>query len=214
MRLSPFVPVVLVLALSFSPVASAKKAIPEIQKTGIVEFDPTFMKAKTIEDSLDTIHTTLKSANQDLATTLALPKNTSLADSLAELKKKANNKVKTTLEDGKWPKLSATDAVPSDVQAGIDAVNNLTAGLKTSWTTLVAMPDQTKALVKSAKAFPSQLNLDLITKNNLTMTDLPKVSKKLVNNLKAVKATPKRVKTVTSQTLNMGEQVLTAFPEK
>lgn len=211
MRLSSVL--VLGLGLLLSPAALAKK-IPEIKKTGISEFDPTFMKAKAIHDDLDTVHGSLKSANQNLAATLALPKETKLSDSLAELKKRAGNKVETVLEDGRWPKLQATDALPSDVAAGVEAVNSLVDSLKNSEQTLVGMPDAARAVLASAEKFPSQLGLDLLTKNDLSAGELPSVAKKLKNNLKAIKATPERVERVTKQSTNMAGQVLEVFPAK
>ena len=203
----------LCLGLMVSVPAYAKK-LPEIHKTGINEFDPTFMKAKTIHTDLDTVRSSLKTANKNLATTLALPETTSLSDSLAELKKRGNNKIQTVLEDGKWPKLSATDAVPSDVSAGIEAVNGLVDALKTSEATLASMPEASKALVSTASKFPSQLNADMLTSNNLSLIELPSLGKKVKNNVKAVKGTPERVERVTDLTVNMTGQVIKAFPVK
>lgn len=206
-----FTSLALVLGLMFSTAAFGKK-LPEIHKTGISEFDPTFMKAKAIHTDLDTVRSSLKTANKNLATTLALPENTSLSDSLAELKKRSNNKISTVLEDGKWPKLSATDAVPSDVAAGIEAVNSLVDALKTSEATLADMPEASKALVSTASKFPSQLNAGMLTSNNLSLSELPSVGKKVKNNVAAVKGTPERVERVTDLTVNMTTQVVKAFP--
>lgn len=211
MRLSTLVS--LCLGLALSPAALADK-LPEIRKTGIQELDPTFMKAKAIHDDLDTVQSSLKTANKNLATTLALPANTSLSDSLKELKKRGNNKIETVLEDGKWPKLKATDAVPSDVSAGIEAVNGLIDALKTSESTLRDMPAASKAVVSSAEKLPSKVGLQTLTSNNIPITKLPSTAKKVKNDIKAVKATPQRVERVTKQTANMATQVLEVFPAK
>lgn len=205
----------LLFALVLSPDALAGKTankIPEIEATGIAEFDPTFMDIKAIHADLDTIQASLKSSNQNLATALNLPRNTNLHKSLATLKKQANNKLEYTLEDGNWPKLRATDAVSSDVQRGIDAVNGLVDNLKTSSVSLAQMPDQCKDLVDTAHEFPGQLNLDLLAKNNLTVDKLPTVAKKLKNNMKAVNATPDRVERVNTQVSNMLTEVSHTFP--
>ena len=199
--------------LTFSSAAFADK-IPDIKKTGIKELDPTFMKAKAIHDDLDNIHSSLKSANTNLATALSMPANTSLSDSLTELKKRGNNKINTVLEDGKWPKLKASDAVPSDVQAGIDAVNSLIDALKTSESTLAGMPAASKELVASAEKLPNKVGLKTLTSNNISITKLPKVGKKVKNNMKAVKSTPERVERVEKQTTSMATQVLEVFPAR
>lgn len=215
MRAAQIVALMFALVLSPEALAGKKKSnkIPEIQKTGISEFDPTFMDVKSIHDDLDTIRSALKSGNQNLATALDMPRETSLDESLAELKKRANNKINYTLENGAWPKLKATDAVPSDVQAGIDAVNNLVDSIKTSSETLAAMPAKAKELGITAAAFPADLNMDLLTKNNLTVDKLPTIAKKLKNNAKAIKATPERIERVTDQTVNMVTKVTAAFPK-
>ena len=204
----------LLLGLSLSPSALAGSKIPEIHKTGIKEVDPTFLKAKAIHDDLDTIHRSLKTANNNLATALNLPKETSLNQSLTELKKRGNNKINTVLEDGRWPRLKATDAVPSDVQDGIDAVNSLVDALKTSEATLKDMPAASKELAASAQKLPGRVSFSSLSQNNISITKLPKTAKKFKNNMKAVKATPERVERVERQTTSMATQVLEVFPAK
>lgn len=209
MRLVP----VVALFLALSSNAQAKKnEIPDIKKTGIEEFDPTFMKVKAIHDDLDAIHASLKGSNQSLASALNLPKSTSLDDSLAELQKRAGKKINRTLEDGQWPKLEASDAVPSDVAAGIDAVNSMVDNLKSSYTTLKDMPEASKAVISSAQKLPSKLSLSTVTDSGLGLADYPKVWKKVRNNAKAVKATPERIERVTDQTMNMANKVTKTFP--
>lgn len=209
MRFAPFA--ALALALLLGPSADAEK-IPEIQETGIAEFDPTFLSAKAIDESLVTLGRTLKSANQNLATALALPQTTSLDNSLAELKKRAGNKVTATLESGRWPKLTANSAVSSDVGAGIEATNALVSDLISATDTLNGLPKESADLLGKARAFPDQLKPELLTKNNLSVLQLPKINEKLVNNLKAIEATPERIKGVTDQTMNMTARIVEVFP--
>lgn len=205
---------VLLLALALSSTAEAKKKkdIPDIKKTGIEEVDPTFMKVKAIHDDLDSIHASLKSSNKNLASALNMPAQTSLDESLAELQKRAGKKVNKTLKNGTWPHLEATDAVPSDVQAGIDAVNSLVDNLESSYGTLKAMPEASKAVLSSAQNLPGKLSLSSLSDNGLGLADYPKVWKKFRNNMKAVKATPERIEKVTDQTVNMAGKVSKAFP--
>ncbi len=203
-------------ALSMSGPVSAKDKgdapkYPEIKLVNISQFDGVLGDAKSIHDSLATIETTLQTANKSLATTLKLPETTSVEDSLAELKKRANNKISVGLEKGRVPKLKPTDAVPSDVQEGIDAVNKMMDDMAASLEAVEAMPPKVAELIGAAKSFPGQINADLLKQNNLAPTDLPKVTKTLGSDVKAIEATPERIKGVTDQTMGMFSKVQSAF---
>ena len=203
-------------ALSMSGPVSAKDKgdapkYPEIKLVNISQFDGVLGDAKSIHDSLATMEATLQTANKSLATTLKLPETTSVEDSLAELKKRANNKISVGLEKGRVPKLKPTDAVPSDVQEGIDAVNKMMDDMAASLEAAEAMPPKVAELIGAAKSFPGQINADLLKQNNLAPTDLPKVTKTLGGDLKAIEATPERIKGVTDQTMGMFTKVQSAF---
>jgi len=184
---------------------------PEIKLTKIQEFDPTLSKAKDIHTTLEGVENKLHDANKGLVATLNLPETTSLDDALAELQKRANNKIKVAM-NGKVPKLQASDAVPDEVQKAIDTVNGMTDDLGASLTQVEAMPAEVTQLVNDVKGFPAQLNLDLIKKNNLQPTELPKITKALGQDVKAIEATPERIKGVTTETLGLFTKVQKAFP--
>lgn len=196
---------------SFAKDKGDEPKYPEIKLTKIAEFDPTLSDAKSIHDSLSVMETKLRDANKGLATTLKMPETTSIDEMLGELKKRANNKITVGLEKGRVPKLKASDAVPSDVQAGIDAVNAMMDDLGAGLEQVEAMPAKVQGLISSAKSFPGQLNPDLVKKNGLTAAELPKIAKTLGTDVKAIEATPERIKGVTDQTLNMFSKVQSTF---
>lgn len=204
------------LSLSGSSLAGGKDKgaepkYPEIKLVSISQFDGVLGDAKGIHDSLAAMETKLQNANKSLAATLKLPETTSVEDSLAELKKRANNKINVGLEKGRVPKLTASDAVPSDVSEGIDAVNKMMDDMAASLEQAEAMPPKVAELITAAKAFPGQINADLLKQNNLAPTDLPKVTKTLGADVKAIEATPERIKGVTDQTMGMFSKVQSAF---
>lgn len=202
------------LSLSGASLAAPKDGdapkYPEIKLVKIQEFDPTLSDAKAIHDSLASIEKTLTDANKGLAATLNLPETTSVDDCLGELKKRANGKLRVAMK-GRVPKLEATDAIPSDVQAGIDTVNKMMDDLGSGLEQVEAMPPKVAGLVSSAKAFPGQLNVDLLKKNNVAPTELPKIGKTLGADIKAIEATPERIKGVTDQTMNLFNKVQSTF---
>lgn len=206
----------LAISLSGSSLAGeAKKGeapkYPQIQLTKIQEFDPSLTKAKGIHERLEATENKLQNANKSLAATLKLPETTSIEDSLAELRKRADNKIELALEKGRIPRLKPTDAVPSDVQQGIDTVNGMMDDLGASLEQIEAMPTEVDALIKEVQTFPSQLKPELLKKNNIAVTELGKLTKTLNADLKAIEATPERIKAVTDQTMNLFGKVQKAF---
>lgn len=206
---------VLTLGLLLSAPVSAKDKegapkYPTIEMTGVKEFDGVFEKGKNIHDTLATAENKLTEANKNLATTLGVPETTSIDEMLGELKKKANNKITVAMEGGK-PKIKASDAVPEDVQKGIDAVNQMVDDLQASLDAMKDLPPQVQELITSAKGFPSQLKPELLTANNLTAKEMPKVAKTMNSDIKAIVATPDRIKGVTDASLNIFQQIQAAF---
>lgn len=207
-------------ALSFSAPTFAKKggddaaqeekSYPVIEATGIAEFDPTFMRAKAIHDTLDTTKARLVSSNKSLAAALALPETTSLDQALSELKTKANGKIKVAM-NGKTPKLTPSEAVPPEIQTAIDAVNKMVDDMSAALGQLEQLPGEATAVVAACKDFPSQLGPDLLAKNNLKATDILKVTKLVKADMSAVTATPQRLADVTGQILGLFSKVQSVF---
>ncbi|MFN7146090.1 MAG: hypothetical protein ACK4YP_20125, partial [Myxococcota bacterium] len=105
--------------------ASTKQdTLPKIEATGIAEFDDVFLKAKAIHDTLDAEDTKLKEARKQVSVALGVAEDQPFKTALDDLKVKANGKIKVALK-GKMPRLVPTEAVPENVQVGIDAVNKL-----------------------------------------------------------------------------------------
>ncbi|MDP2312594.1 MAG: hypothetical protein Q8P41_06780 [Pseudomonadota bacterium] len=168
--------------------ASAKETpLPKIEATGIAEFDSVFMKAKTIHDTLDVEDTNLKEARKQVALALGVAEDAPLKTAFDDLKTKANGKLKVALK-GKMPRLEATDAVPENVQAGIDAVNKLLDVSEHMIDAGVELVPQAKELATACAGFPAKL-----TTMGLDPMKLMESSKKVGNNVKATGATPDRV---------------------
>ncbi len=167
--------------------AAAKDELPKIEPTGISEFDSVFMKAKAIHDTLDTEDAKLKEARKALATTLGIAEDAPVKTALDDLKGKANGKIKAVM-NGKTPRLQPSEAVPDNVQAGIDAVNKLLDASEQMIDKGAELYPQSKELAAAAAAFPAKL-----TTMGLDPMKLMEASKKVGNNVKATGATPERV---------------------
>jgi hypothetical protein len=144
---------------------------PVIEMTGFASFDEVFTKVAAIDEQLSTARKMLTTANNDLNTALELEKGTPLKDGLADLRSKADGKLAVAME-GTVPKLSATDAVPANVQAAIDAVNGMVAGITGSIEALTAIPAEAAALATETAAFPARIKEEA-TAAGLKPTEIP-----------------------------------------
>ena len=168
------------LALLAAPVAHAKKEKDEgIMEVGIVTFDRVFADVAKIDTKLTNTQAWLATARTNLNTSMGLKEGTTIRNGIAELKARAGDKV-ALVTKGNVPTLEAKEAVPTDVQKGIDAVNSLSTNLTKSIAELASIPADARALVTKTKTFPADLQKEL---KEGSLID------KLVAGPKAVKAT-------------------------
>ena len=156
--MSRFASFLVLFALVFGFLAApahAKKSANRIQTTGIRSFDKVFSQVADIDDRVRSARKTRKSGHQQLASALALPENTSFSEALAELKERGAGKIKLVM-DGERPTLKATDALPSDVSAALDAVNQATADYTAALAALEGTPATLKKLNKQVAKFPGR----------------------------------------------------------
>jgi predicted HAD superfamily Cof-like phosphohydrolase len=187
---------------------SAKEApLPKIEATGIAEFDAVFMKAKTIHDTLDAEDKQLVEARKQVSIALGVAEDQPLKTAFDELKKRANGKLKVALK-GKMPRLEATDAIPENVQTGIDAVNKLLDAGEHAIDTGTQLVPEAKALADACVAFPGQL-----AGMGLDPMKLMESSKKVGNNVKATGATPDRVDRLVKTSEGVFTDVKSTFGE-
>lgn len=213
-RLALFVGLSLVsLSLVHAPEALAGKKeksaeeekLPQIVATGIAEFDDVYMKAKKIHETLDAEDKSLASARDGVNTTLGVAQDAPLKTALEDLKTKAAGKVKVTMK-GKTPRLEPSEAVPENVQAGIDAVNKVLDAGDHAVTTAMELKPEAEGLVKSAMAFPAKL-----PGMGLDPGKLLDARKKITDNNKAVTATPDRIERVGKTTQGIVGDVTGVF---
>lgn len=180
--------------------------LPKIQMTGISEFDSVFSKAKAIQDSLDTAHTELSTAQGHLATELGLANTTTVMDSLKDLESKASHKVSVAMK-GSTPSLKATDAVTPDAQKGIDAANALFETSEKTATTAKGLLPQSQELVGACIDFPGKV--PGLVNDPLAAAKALKV---VGSNLQAIKGTPDQITRLTGDIEKMWSDVKAAFP--
>lgn len=188
--------------------ASAKEpALPKIEATGISEFDSVFMKAKAIHTTLDAEDAALKGTRKDLAVVLGIAEDAPIKTALDDLKVKANGKIKVVLQ-GAAPRLEPSEAVPENVQAGIDAVNKLVDAGAHAVSTAVELRPEAEALAGACADFPERL-----TSMNLDPMKLIESTKKVTGNVKVTTATPARIDRLVKTSEGVFLDVTTTFAQ-
>jgi len=199
----------LLAGLMFAPVAEAKKdkadpaaetmtevpEAPTIEDTGVPAFDAVFAEVSGIHGSLDEARTRLAAANNSVVMALKLPADASLDDALSELKDKAGGDI-AVIMNGTVPTLSASNALPEDISAAIEAVNAAVQEVAQAQESLAALPDQTAALVEQVKAFRTQLNPTLMVESGLERSEMPRIASTTKKNVEATVATHARIMAV------------------
>lgn len=190
-----------------------KKKNVNVELTGVRAFDDVFVRVREIDRRLNKAEKLLRTGRQDLNTALGLKKKSTFTQGIAELRKRADGKLAVVMKGNK-PTLQATDAVPTKVQAGIDAVNRLTNNISTSMEELAGVPKEARALVQQAQVFPQRLKQELEADPITTLFKAPKVAKTLKGNLKVTSELPKRSTKVMGRMNDMVTVVRKEFPLK
>jgi hypothetical protein len=171
----------------------------KIELTGIASFDKIFKKARTANKKLKSAEKNIRSSKRALRSALKLGKKATYMDGLKELKAKAKGKLKVVMVGG-VPTLKAKEAIPSDIQAGIDAVNRLTKTIPATIRDMKAVASASRKMVKHSKDLTKNLQKEVMAKSGsglITMVfKLPKVAKTSTNNVRVITRMPGRAKNV------------------
>lgn len=190
---------------------SSKKSDAGIWEVGIDSVDAVFADVGRIDSRLNSARKLLKGARGDLNTALGLKSKTTLPKALAELNKRANGKIKV-VKKGKTPTLAASDAVPTDVKRGIDAVNGFTGDITQSLADLADASKTAVALTRKAKDLPSAVRKDLAKGSVIDKAIAgPKMLKAVNHNMSITKALPKKTDRVVGRLNNIQSSVVTEF---
>lgn len=199
-----FVPVCLAVLLSGgSALAKGTRETPEgIELTGIKSFDKVFRKVDGIDQRLTNAERDLQSGQQQLNTSLELKRGAPFSDAIAELKERAEGKLELSVSTMSAPTLSTTDAVPSNVQRSVDALNALTLDVTSALDELSGIGPEIDALVRKTGDMPANLREEFKKDSGSLLSmlfELPKTSKTLSHDLAVTRELPGRAVAVTEE---------------
>ena len=178
-----------------------------IKTTGIADIDALFEKANAPIASIKTARTAIDSLGTNLTTALGLPAGTPFKDALADLKTKAEGKITVAMNEQGMPELKPSDAVPANVQAGIDAVNGGITDVQTAAAALVEIPNQMKELIAQAQSF----NPKSLMSAGVKPTEAPKIMKTIMGNINVLTKAPEEVKLLGDAVTGLKADIQAAF---
>ncbi len=185
--------------------AATEPVALEMKTVGVPDVDNVFTAANEPLKSISDAKMKLESLNKNLATALALPEGTPFADALNDLKAKGEGKIQMAMDEKGMPKLSASDAVPANVQTAIDAVNTGVSDLQAAVALLAAVPDQCKAVASSATGIsPSSFT-------GASPTQVPKMMKTVQGNIKVLGMVPDEVKSLVDASTSVVSTLTSTF---
>ena len=198
-----------------SPEAEAKrKRARAIQMTGVQSFDRVFKKARTTNKQLRSAEQNLRASKLALRQSLKLGKQSTYAQGLRELKRRANGKLRVVMVGG-TPTLRATDAVPTEIRRSIEAVNTLTKRIPQSVRDLRAVSRSSKQMYNQSRKFPSNIQRELSRKGLDGLWSIivrsPRIAKRTHKNLKVIGAMPKRAAKVSGDLANISSTLVNTF---
>lgn len=186
--------------------ASKAEELPTIEMTGLSELDSVFSKAKAIHETLDTTHAELTTSREKMNVSLGIATDAPVKTALADLNTKAGGKLKVAMK-GNAPSLAATDAVPDNVQAGIDATNEMFGQAEKTGMKAKELLPEAEALVGACADFPGKVP-DLVS----DPLALAKALKTVNANVKAVRMTPEHINRIVSEVEMVWNDVKAVFP--
>jgi hypothetical protein len=193
-----------------------KKDQPDgIELTGIEAFDSVFSQVADIDKTLSKMEGQLRDGKNNLNEALDLKKGTPVSDGLAELKTRAGNKVQVAMDKGGMPKLEATDALPSNVQGAVEAVNAMTSNFGVSIQQLTDLAPEMQQLVKQTSKMPGRLVDEFSKSGGGGLFDklfkLPKISKALTQDVQLTAGLPDRANGIQSKMTDIAGSVSSSF---
>lgn len=185
-----------------------------ILMTGLPAFDSVFTRVGEIDRRLSASEGQLRSGKNNLNSALDLKRGTPISDGLAELRDRAEGKVSLAVDKQAMPKLKVDQAVPSNVQAAVDAVNAMSGNFATSLTELRALAPEIDGLVKESKKMPARLKDEFAADGGGVIDKLftlPKVSKALTHDIGITTGLADRTTSLTSRMTDVLGVVQTEF---
>ncbi len=175
--------------------APAEDAYAQIEMGNIGEFNPTWTKAKDIQETITKWETQLNKLQDDTKQAAGIATDAPVQKAFDDMKETAGEML-TVAIDGGQPKLTVDDAAPENVKAFVATVDSGVGTCQGIIDNAKEIPGEIEALIEEAKGLPSQLTPSILKDNGLKAKDLKGEKATIANNTNALKATKPRVEGV------------------
>ncbi len=188
-----------------------KKSSAKVELTGIPSVDKVFKQLKQLDGTVNSALKHRTKTHKNINTALGL-KNATLPQALNHIKSEAKGKVRISMQ-GRTPHLEATDALPPDILAGIEAINSGMKHYGKALQEVAKIPKQSKALAQKIKAAPKDIKSEFLSNPTLAFK-VPKGLKITKTNLGIAKSLPGRSKKVVKGINTDTKLIVTTFGGK
>ncbi|MBN1337506.1 MAG: hypothetical protein JXB39_16255 [Deltaproteobacteria bacterium] len=171
-----------------APAQQEAEAELTIQKTGLASMDQFFGQVQGLVDRLQAAQKQLHQGSTNLNTALGLTMDGPLQSALTSLKDRGEGKLSVAMEGNK-PRLKAADAVPANVQQGIDAVNDMVDADLAAVEACEHVATESEPLAEKAPGMVMKVPADA-KGAGLKVTEIPAVTKKVKHNVDVTTALP------------------------
>ena len=185
-----------------------KKGAGKVELTGIPSVDKVFKQLKKLDNTVNKAAKHRKKVHKSINTALGL-KNASFGQALQHLQSEAKGKVRVSMQ-GSIPQLQATDALPDNIVAGIEAINTGFKHYPQAIKEIAKIPKQAKNLSKKIKAAPKEIKSEFLSNPTLALK-VPKGLRVTKDNLGIAKTLPKRSKNVVKGMNSDTKMVVSTF---
>lgn len=185
-------------------------AVPEMKSTQIPELDAFFEKAKAPIVSVIDTRKQVDTVQANFVVAMGLPQGTPFKDAVAELQKKGEGKLEVAMDKGSMPRLKAKDAVPSDVQTGIDAFNSTMDALDQAFTNVTGLKGELQTIATEAAALPAKVP-DMAKSAGLSAAQIPKSAGATKANVSTINNSKDEVGKLETSLSTLGADVKATF---
>ena len=169
----------------------AAEEAPTIQDGAIKEFNPTWAKARKLDEDLKALAAKVGEAKAEVNVAAGIGKDAAINKAIEDMKATAGDKLIVALETGSAPKVSATEDAPDNVKAFAVALDKAAGTIQQVLGEATNLKGTATELGTEAAGLPAQITPSILKDNGLKKPADIKAEKTLVGtNVDLIKLIP------------------------
>ena len=180
-----------------------------IQTIGVESYDAIFIKARKIDRTVTKAERNVRQAKLGFNQVMGLTKKSTYVEGIAELQRRAGRSLSMAFR-GQTPQISSSKHLPTNVQQGVTALNNVLTNHVGALKKLSKVPKQTIALTKEVRSFSTQFQNGVDQMPLSALTNVQK-AKTVRRNVRRMSNIPERTKRIVQRITNQLRNICAAF---